>query len=75
MNSLELTDEQIIDLIFEKKITCGQNVISTKHSCLAILAKLDERLRDGKIIRSEDPIFCRHVECTNTRNRKRACVA
>lgn len=58
MKKITLSDEQIIDLIFEKKINFENISISAKHSYLGILSKLDERLRYGKILRCKDPIFC-----------------
>ena len=57
MNTYELSDEEIIDLIFEKKV-CVKNIsVRSKHSFLTILAKLDQRLRDENIVKTEEPIF------------------
>jgi hypothetical protein len=44
MNNLELSADQVIDLIFEKKISLNDTNISVKHSCLSVLSKLEERM-------------------------------
>jgi len=58
MNKLELTSEQIINLIFEKKISSGDYSISAKDSCLTILAELDTRLNDGKFFNRKNTNVC-----------------
>ena len=45
MNEIELTDDQIVDLIFERKIDLGQTKILAMNSFHEILAKLEERRR------------------------------
>lgn len=55
---MELTNEQIVDLIFEKKIVVDGIELQAKQSCLSILAELDQRLADGKIFKRQDTIFC-----------------
>lgn len=62
MSKLELTDDQIVDLIFEKKIIIDNICVDTKSSCLSILAKLEDRLRNGKIITCKTPVFCGSAE-------------
>ncbi len=59
---IELTSEQIIDLIFEKVVVDGDNVISLKDSCLCTLSKLDERLENKKVFSRKGPIFKRYKE-------------
>lgn len=54
MNEIELTDDQIVDLIFERKIDLGQTKILAMNSFHEILAKLEERLCYGKISRSSN---------------------
>jgi hypothetical protein len=44
MNNLELSADQVIDLIFEKKISLNDTNISVKHSFLSVLSKLEERI-------------------------------
>lgn len=53
-----LNDDQLLDLIFEKKITYGNIQISGTHSFLGILSKLDERLSRGKILGCKNSVFC-----------------
>ena len=67
MNDIEITDEEIIDLIFERKIEIGQCKISTGNSFHEILAKLEERLCYGKINRSETTAFCGTLGERNSR--------
>jgi len=62
MNKLELSDDQIVDLIFEKKIIVDNICVYTKSSCLSILAKLEDRLRNGKIISCKNTVFCGPAE-------------
>lgn len=58
MNEIQLTDEQIVDLIFERKIDLGQTKILATNSFHEILAKLEERLCYGKISRSKNSALC-----------------
>lgn len=55
---IELTRQEIIDLIFEKKVVGEEFEISTKDSCLSILAELDMRLKDGKIFNRKASVVC-----------------
>lgn len=72
MNTIELDTDQILDLIFEKKITYGNIRLSGTHSFLAILSKLEERLSDGKVLRGADTIFCGTPERQDNRVRGHA---
>lgn len=65
MNEIELTDDQIIDLIFERKIQIEQCKIKTENSFHEILAKLEERLCYGKVNRSTNSALCRSNEPRN----------
>lgn len=69
MEEIELTDDQIIDLIFERKIDLGQTKILAKNSFHEILAKLEERLCYGKISRSKNPALCRNDGGSNSGTR------
>ena len=52
---IELTSEQIIDLMMEKKITLGNMEISVKNTFLGTLSQLDLRLQNGKAINFTNP--------------------
>ena len=69
MNEIELSDNQIIDLIFERKIDIGDSKILTTNSFHEILAKLEERLCYGKIDRSETATFRGNDNSRNTTQR------
>ena len=69
MNEIELTDDQIVDLIFERKVKLGQTKILATNSFHEILAKLEERLCYGKISRSKDSAFCGVDGKSNSGNR------
>lgn len=69
MRLVKLTDEQLIDLVFEKEIVIDNIAIRSKDSFLRVLAKLDERLSDGKIFKREDTVFCESIGNKNTRVR------
>jgi hypothetical protein len=56
---IELTDEQILDLIFERQIEIDNLKVRGKHTFLGLLSKLDERMRNGKVDSGEVAIFCR----------------
>ncbi len=58
MNEMQITDDQIVDLIFERKIDLGHTKLSTMNSFHEILAKLEERLCYGKITRSKNTALC-----------------
>jgi hypothetical protein len=58
MQKIELSCNQIIDLIFEKKIMNENITLTSKDSCLAILATLDTRLTDGKIFSRKNTVVC-----------------
>lgn len=58
MNEIEITDDQIVDLIFERKVDLGDIKLNATNSFHEILAKLEERLCYGKITRSKNPVFC-----------------
>ena len=62
MEQINLTEDQIIDLIFEKKIIYENISISAKHSSLGIIFKIEERLRNGKIPRRKNSVFCQSSE-------------
>jgi hypothetical protein len=70
---IELTADQMIDLIFEKKIAIGSYQIYSKASCLGILSKLDERLADRKIL-SPTEFEGRQKERISFRNRRRCLL-
>lgn len=55
MNEIQLTLEDILDLIFERKVELGDTKISTVHSFQEILSEIEERHRYGygKISRSK----------------------
>lgn len=74
MEKIELTDDQILDLVFDKKIVYGNIEICAIHNALCFLSKLDERLRDDSIIGSEDSVFCRPNSGHNTGGRKSVIV-
>lgn len=74
METIELSDEQILDLVFERKIMYGEIEISAMHSALCFLSKLDERLRDVNIIGSQDTVFCRSYGRNDTSRRKSAFI-
>jgi hypothetical protein len=69
MNEIQLTDDQIIDLIFERKIDLGQTKISCDNSFHEILGKLEQRLCYGKIPRSKDSTLCRNDDKSNSGTR------
>lgn len=50
MNKIELTSDEIVDLIFEKKIIINNLEISLKHSCLSVLSTLEERLNEKRFL-------------------------
>jgi len=56
MNIL-LSSEQIVDLIFEKKLSYGGQTITMKDSGLCTLSKLEERLENGKILSGKGAIL------------------
>lgn len=72
MQKIELSTNQIIDLIFEKKIMNGNTVVSAKDSCLAILAILDTRLTDGKIFSRKNPMVCGQAISEKVGTRRRS---
>lgn len=51
MNKIELTSDEIVDLIFEKKIIIDNVEISLKHSCLSVLSTLEDRIYAKNIFR------------------------
>ena len=69
MDEIEITDDQIVDLIFERKIDLGQTKILATNSFHEILAKLEERLCNGKISRSKNPALCGNDGGANTGTR------
>ena len=75
MNLISLTADEILDLIFEKKIANGIVNIESKHSYLSILSKLDERLSNGKISRSQDSVFCRQFASEDRRSREQSVAS
>ncbi len=52
-----LSSEDLVDLIFEKKLSCGNQIIYVKDSGLCTLAKLEERLENGKIFNRKGTFF------------------
>ena len=70
MNEIEMTDEQIVNLIFERKVKIGETQVLSKNSFHEILAKLEERLCYGKISRREDTALRRVDDSKNTKPRK-----
>lgn len=50
MNNILLTSDQIVDLIFEKKLTCDSFKIRCEDSGIETIAKIEERLIHGKSI-------------------------
>lgn len=50
MNNILLTSDQIVDLIFEKKLSCESFNIVCEDSRMQVLAKIEERLFYGKSI-------------------------
>lgn len=71
MNDITLTDEQILNLIFKKKILIGDFSITSEGSFFSILAKLEERLINGKISHTKNSVLCEHFEYYDSGNRKR----
>jgi len=69
MNEIEMTAEQIINLIFERKVKIGETEVLSKNSFHEILGKLEQRLCYGKIDRSQDTAFCGDNDTANTRVR------
>ena len=67
----KLTNEQIVDLIFEKEILIDNIRISSKDSGLCILSALDQRLRDGKIFRNQNTVLFGNTHRKGPRNRIR----
>ena len=59
MSNVTLTDDQIVDLIFERQIMVEGVAVSSRSSCLSILAKLELRLNDGKSFKRKNPVFLR----------------
>lgn len=74
MEKIELTDDQILDLVFDKKIIYGNIEINAMHNALCFLSKLDQRLRDDDIIGSETSVFCRSDGSHDTSRRKPAVI-
>ena len=74
MEKIELTDEDILNLVFDRKIIYGNIEISAMHNSLCFLSKLDQRLRDDDFIGSEDSVFCRPNSGHNTGGRKSVIV-
>lgn len=56
---IEITDEQLLDLIFEREIEIDNLKIRGKHTFLGLLSKLDDRVRNGKCNSCETTVFCR----------------
>ena len=48
MNNILLSSDQIVDLIFEKKLICDEFNIGCRDSGLSVIAKIEERLIYGK---------------------------
>lgn len=71
MVSIKLNAEQIVDLIFEKEILIDNIAIRSKDSCLCVLSRLDQRLRDEKIFRNQNPVFSWDDDRKNSRTRSR----
>lgn len=59
---ISLTDEQLLDLIFEREVEVGGMKVRGNHTFLGLLSKLENRLSDGKINCCEAPIFCRPAQ-------------
>ena len=74
MKKIELTAEDIVNLIFEKKIKIGENELLAKNSCLAILAELDRRLNDGKIFNRKNTMVLGSAWHEKNGHRRRANV-
>ncbi len=69
MNTILLDADQIIDLIFEKKLRCDDTNISTVDSGLAILSKLEERIENGKMFRGSNSCLQRRPYSESVRSR------
>jgi len=74
MEKIELTDEDILNLVFDRKIIYGNIEISAMHNSLCFLSKLDQRLRDDDFIGSEDSVFCRPDSGHHTGRRESSFV-
>lgn len=71
MSDISLTDEQILNLIFKGKIHADERTISASGSFFSILAKLEERLINGKISEGKNSILCEAFESDGSRYRKK----
>jgi len=71
MHKITLDTNDIVDLIFDKKIIVGDQVLDSSDSTLRILNAIEERLIYGKAFRPENSVFCRSNNAENSTSRKR----
>ncbi len=71
MTKISLDTQDILDLIFDKKIIVGDQTVFSEDSTLRILNAIEERLIYGKAFRSENSVFRRPNHTENTASRKR----
>lgn len=62
MQTLTLTPEQIVDLIFEKIIMYKDTKLLVQESGIEILAKIEERLIHGRKVSSKSSEVCKYLE-------------
>jgi hypothetical protein len=71
MSNITLTPDQIVKLIFDKKITLDSHVINVQGGAMEILYFIEDRLVYGKG-KSKDPVFCKRDKPADSRHRKQS---
>jgi hypothetical protein len=70
MNKINLTPQDIVCLIFEKKVSIDGNLIVTLEAgAMEVLYYIEDRLLYGKS-KPENPVLCSEPTNRNTGNRK-----
>jgi hypothetical protein len=71
MSNITLTPDQIVKLIFEKKLILDSHVINVQAGAMEILYFIEDRLVYGKS-KSKNPVLCKRDKLTDSRYRKQS---
>ena len=69
MNKIKLTPDQIIELIFDKKLVIGDTVFVMQGSGMELLSSIEERIIYGKC-KSKNIELCEFAEHDHSKYRK-----